>query len=337
MFVFLDSAPIWEPLADKLFPPWSPDGSQIAFQSLGGPNQSWVVKVIGSNGSSERQIGPRDGHCGLPSWSLSGQEILFASNIDAGEEQDFLNYEIYSMDTNGRNVVRLTDNRFWDSAPVPVPRKQGVEVSEDSVHIPGASTLKDKDLHELTAGVKDAVVRIETDLGTKGTGFIVESEGVVLTNNHVIKDARTITVFLEDGTRYDGKLLGRDLIRDLALVKIEASELSALELGDVIRSAVGSDVLVIGYPLGVTGLTTTQGEVSSIKYDDGRNVTYVQTDSTINPGNSGGPLLNMQGQVIGMVTSKITGDEIEDIGLAVSSNTIMLYLGRLQSGEEITN
>ena len=102
-------------------------------------------------------------------------------------------------------------------------------------------------------------------------------------------------------------------------------------------SRLDSDVMVIGYPLGLTGLTTGSGSASSVKYDPGRNIVFVQTDSTINPGNSGGPLLNMQGQVIGVVTSKITGGEVEDFGLAVSANTVRLYLKRLKEGEVITS
>ena len=130
---------------------------------------------------------------------------------------------------------------------------------------------------------------------------------------------------------------GRDLIRDLALVKIAADNLKTLGLGDVSRVLLGSDLMALGYPLGVTGLTTTVGKTSSIKYDPSRNVAYVQTDTNINPGNSGGPLVDMQGNVIGVVTSKIVSDVVEDFGLTISINTVRLYLDRLKAGEVITN
>ena len=117
------------------------------------------------------------------------------------------------------------------------------------------------------------------------------------------------------------------------MVKIEAIDLPTAELGDVSSVSLGSDVLAIGYPLGYTGLTLTKGSASGIKFDAGSNVIYVQTDATINPGNSGGPLLNLQGQVIGVVTSVI----FEDFGLAVSANTVKLYLERMKAGEVITS
>ncbi len=154
-----------------------------------------------------------------------------------------------------------------------------------------------------------------------------------MTNNHVVVDAETITVFFEDGTRYTATVQGRDLVRDLAVVKIEAIDLPTAELGDVSSVSLGSDVLAIGYPLGHTGLTLTKGSASGIKFDSGSNVIYVQTDANINPGNSGGPLLNLQGQVIGVVTSVI----FEDFGLAISANTVKLFLERMKAGEVITS
>lgn len=191
-------------------------------------------------------------------------------------------------------------------------------------------------VQEVIAESRGAMVRIETELGS-GSGFIIDPDGLILTNNHVIKGATTVSIHLEDGTSYSGVIHGRDLIRDLALVKIAADNLKTLGLGDVSRVLLGSDLMALGYPLGVTGLTTTVGKTSSIKYDPSRNVGYVQTDTTINPGNSGGPLVDMQGNVIGVVTSKIVSDVVEDFGLAISINTVRLYLDRLKGGEVITN
>jgi len=88
---------------------------------------------------------------------------------------------------------------------------------------------------------------------------------------------------------------------------------------------------VLGYPLGNENVSVTSGLVSTIEYDDGRNITWVQTDSAINPGNSGGPLLDMQGRVIGIVTAKMVGVSVEGIGYAISANTINLYLPDLKA------
>ena len=201
--------------------------------------------------------------------------------------------------------------------------------------IPNASTLKAVTVQELTANARGAVVRIETDLGS-GSGFIIDPDGLILTNNHVIRDASEITVFLDNGTSHTGTIQGRDLVRDLAVVKIEASSLPTLELGDLSGVGLGQQVVVLGYPLGTENVTITSGFVSSTDTDGGRNIIWVQTDSAVNPGNSGGPLLNLQGDVVGVVAAKFVSVAIEGVGFAISANTVILYLGRLKAGEVIS-
>jgi len=178
------------------------------------------------------------------------------------------------------------------------------------------------------------VVRIETDLSS-GSGFFISSDGLILTNNHVIRDAGEITVYLEDGTSYDGTVEARDLVHDLALVKIETSGLTCLEMGDLSQVGLGQQVIVLGYPLGGENVTVTSGLVSAIEFDSGRNITWVQTDSAVNPGNSGGPMLTLQGKVIGVVSAKMVGIAVEGIGFAISANTVNTYLPRMEAGETI--
>lgn len=187
----------------------------------------------------------------------------------------------------------------------------------------------------MTAGARSGVVRIETDLGS-GSGFVIDSEGLILTNNHVISDASEITVFLGDGASFEGTVLGRDLTRDLAVVRIETGGLLALQLGDLSQVGLGQQAVVLGYPLGAETLNITSGFVSAMEFDDGRNINWVQTDSAVNPGNSGGPLLNLQGQVVGVVSSKFVAVAIEGVAFAISANTVELYLDRLIAGEVIT-
>ena len=91
----------------------------------------------------------------------------------------------------------------------------------------------------------------------------------------------------------------------------------------------------MGYPLGLEDLSVTRGLVSAVKDDTGRNIRWIQTDSAINPGNSGGPMLNLQGQVIGVVSAKFVGVSIEGVGFAISANTVRLYLDRLLEGEAV--
>ena len=279
-----------------------------------------------------------DGNAG---WSPDGTQIVFNSRRDSAQDVPEAN-EIYVMNADGSDVRRLTTNSAIDAGPRWAPRKQGVEVSEASVIIPNASALKAMTPQEVTANVRAAVVRIETDLGS-GSGFIIDPNGLVLTNNHVISDGGEITVFQEDGTGFTGIVLGRDLVRDLAVLRIEADVLPALELGDLSQVPLLSVGLVAGYPLDTQSFTVTQGQISAFPVDIGRNIVWIQTDATVNPGNSGSPLLNLQGQVIGVMTTKFVDASIEggdptisSVGFAISSNTVKLYLERLKAGETIT-
>lgn len=138
----------------------------------------------------------------------------------------------------------------------------------------------------------------EADRGV-GSGFIIESNGLILTNAHVIEGATTIYVTLTDKREFKAKLLGMDKRTDIAVVKIEARDLPRLSLGDSSRVRVGEWVLAIGSPFGLEN-TVTAGIVSAKSRDTGDYLPFIQTDVAVNPGNSGGPLLNTAGQVIGI-------------------------------------
>ena len=313
-----------------VFPAWSPDGKEILFQSGRSVGGFWAIYVMNSNGSDVRQLTPTSSSHNCPAWSPDGGKILFHSFRDSDQA------EIYVMSRDGSDLTRLTSNAVRDWCPLWAPRKQGLEVDAESIVIPSASSLRPMTVQEVTERTRASVVRIETDLGS-GSGFVIDPNGLILTNNHVIVDADEITVTMEDGTSFNGRVLGRDMVRDLALIEIDAEHLPALELGDLSRVALASDVLVLGFPLDSSDLVVTRGVVSAVKGDDTRNITWVQTDATINPGNSGGPLLNLQGQVIGVVSTKFVAVSVEGAGFAVSTNTIRLYLERLRAGKIIAN
>jgi len=161
-----------------------------------------------------------------------------------------------------------------------------------------------------------------------GSGSFIDARGHVLTNNHVIRDAKKLEVTLADGSKWPAKLVGTDPDNDLAVIKIDApaDKLKPLPLGDSQRLQVGQKVLAIGNPFGL-GLTLTTGIISSL----GRNIRsevgtmiedLIQTDASINPGNSGGPLLNSEGEMIGINTAIIspTGTSV-GIGFAIPVNT----------------
>jgi serine protease Do len=132
-----------------------------------------------------------------------------------------------------------------------------------------------------------------------GSGFILSSDGLIMTNAHVVEGADELVVTLPDKREFKARLVGADKRTDVAVVKIEASGLSAVRIGDVSRLKVGEWVMAIGSPFGLEN-TVTAGIVSAKKRDTGDFLPFIQTDVAINPGNSGGPLINMRGEVVGI-------------------------------------
>ena len=158
-----------------------------------------------------------------------------------------------------------------------------------------------------------------------GTGFIISEDGYILTNNHVVEDAREVTVKLYDGTEYPAKIVGtegRD--SDVAVLKIEASGLTPVTLGNSDEMQVGEDVYVVGNPLGELTYTMTSGIVSAldreIATDRNVNVNMFQLDAAVNSGNSGGPVYDSHGRVLGIVTAKYQSTGIEGLGFAIPIN-----------------
>lgn len=177
-----------------------------------------------------------------------------------------------------------------------------------------------------------------------GTGFIYEKSGYILTNQHVIENADVIQVTVDGVTKpYEAKLLGSSKDLDLAVLKIEGdSDFPTVALGDSDSIKVGSEVIAIGNPQGfdhtvTTGVLSAKGRSIDIAEEDGsgtRNYTnLLQTDASINPGNSGGPLLNMNGQVIGMNVAVST--DSQGIGFAIAVNTIKEVVDKLEANQEI--
>jgi serine protease Do len=169
-----------------------------------------------------------------------------------------------------------------------------------------------------------------------GSGFIIDEDGYVVTNNHVIENADQIKVKLKDESEYDAAIVGRDPNTDIALLKIESDQkFATVKLGDSEALQVGQWVVAIGSPFGLeqtvtAGIVSAKGRViGSGPYDD-----FIQTDASINPGNSGGPLLNMQGQVVGINTAIVaTG---QGIGFAIPINLARDIIVALKEQGEVT-
>ncbi len=173
----------------------------------------------------------------------------------------------------------------------------------------------------------------------QGSGFLVSEDGTILTNHHVVDGADKLTVTLADGREYVGQVVGTDSRSDVAVIKIEAKELPALRLGNSDLAEVGEWVLAIGSPFGLTG-TVTSGIVSAM----GRNrvgitdyENFIQTDAAINPGNSGGPLVNLNGEVIGINTAIFSRSGANNgIGFAIPINMVRQIQDQLVEDGSVT-
>ncbi|VEP11356.1 putative serine protease HtrA [Hyella patelloides LEGE 07179] len=156
-----------------------------------------------------------------------------------------------------------------------------------------------------------------------GSGFVVSSDGLILTNAHVVDGSDRVTVTLKDGSTHEGKVMGTDSFTDLAVIKIEAEDLPAVNFADSEELQPGEWAIAIGNPLGLdntvtTGIVSATGRSSAQVGVADKRISFIQTDAAINPGNSGGPLLNAQGEVIGINTAII--QNAQGIGFAIPIN-----------------
>lgn len=165
-----------------------------------------------------------------------------------------------------------------------------------------------------------------------GSGIIVTSDGYIVTCEHVIDGAESITVVLNDDTEHAATLIGSDSRNDLAVIKIDATGLTPATLGDSDMLTVGEDVIAIGNPLGELRGTATGGMISATSRDvnvEGVNMTLLQTDAAISPGNSGGGLFNSSGSLIGIVNAKASSDNTEGIGFAIPVSSVKQIISDL--------
>ena len=210
-----------------------------------------------------------------------------------------------------------------------------------------AATIDGLDVAAVLKQVEPAVVAVQTEsVSTSplspglqeaaGTGFIVSSDGEIVTNNHVIEGARQVQVTLDDGSTESATVVGADQNADVAVLKIDASNLPTVKLGDSNDVAVGDPVVAIGNALNLQGTpTVTEGIVSAldrtITEENGVNLQdVIQTDAAINPGNSGGPLVDDKGRVIGIDTAD--ADQAQNIGFAISIDQAKQVVDQVNNG-----
>jgi len=265
--------------------------------------------------------------------------------------------------TSGCGLLEQAQQGLQENVPrsevagrtVPPPASQPSSTRSDSVFAPASAPLAvggPLTVREVAERVKPAVVQIVTDQGTTrdptsgrrgratgiGSGAVVDTAGRILTNHHVVANAKSMAVALPDGRTFDAKLVGSDPDTDLAVIQIQGDNLPVAPLGDSDQLAVGDGLVAIGNALGLPGgPTVTAGVVSAMgrtvqepgdnNSDEPGAVLYdaIQTDAAINPGNSGGPLVNMYGQVVGINTMVAAlaepGVPAQGIGFAIAINT----------------
>lgn len=187
--------------------------------------------------------------------------------------------------------------------------------------------------------VKDQLLRVFPVEGV-GSGVIIDKKGYILTNNHVIEKATKLKVTTTDGNMYEGNVVGADKQTDLAIIKIDSKDaLSSAVLGNSDMLKIGQIVIAIGNPFGLDGgPSVTAGIISSLtrrlRFENGV-MELIQTDASINPGNSGGPLVNTNGEVIGINTAKIP--YAQGIGFAVPINVAKMIINDLITNGRVTN
>jgi serine protease Do len=245
---------------------------------------------------------------------------------------------------------RLFKNITANAAVVAVIFVSGVVVSQQInlrsltpaiAQTPNTTSYEDQSIQAVRS-IKPSVVDIvgSDSSGTtiNGTGFVINSDGLVVSNNHVVNDPNIkYSVVLSDGTQYDAKVLGLDAYNDVALLQIDAHGLPAVKFGDSDGLETGQTVFAVGNSLGKYQNTVTKGVVSGLgrAVDMGSNTVLqprmqnlIQTDAAINPGNSGGPLINLKGEVVGMNT--MIDAEGRGIGFAVAANVVNSSVDQLR-------
>lgn len=195
-------------------------------------------------------------------------------------------------------------------------------------------------------GVFEKEENPDSQISSEGSGVIYKKEGkyaYLVTNTHVINGAKKVDILLADGNKVPGEVVGSDVYSDIAVVRISADKAKAVaEFGDSNQLTVGETSIAIGSPLGTDyansvtqGIISSQGRNVKLKADNGQNISTraLQTDAAINPGNSGGPLINIQGQVIGITSSKISNNgqtSVEGMGFAIPANDVVNIIKQLE-------
>ncbi|MDQ3100391.1 MAG: trypsin-like peptidase domain-containing protein [Bacteroidota bacterium] len=214
------------------------------------------------------------------------------------------------------HAARVLSQNETLHAQVSAAYGSGLAMSKGStVDIPVPSAIKFEGRKDMMSALVKAVVTIQTETG-HGSGFLISNNGYMITNEHVVEGENSVKVKFEQGFTLDGTVIKTNKDYDLALVKVEATDLPALSIGNDAGLMLGEEIFAIGTPLDATlGQSVSRGILSGRR--EYESFQYLQTDVSINPGNSGGPLIDETGKVVGVATMKISGKGLEGLGFGV--------------------
>jgi serine protease Do len=273
---------------------------------------------------------------GLVFLHFSGDSHTFAATGAVTNEPASSAVDI-QISPSGRVAAQPSGYMLKNSIADIAERVGKAVVNIDTKRTVKVSPLPFGDLFYEFFGIRQQELSREVEVPAIASGFIVRSDGYVLTNNHVIEGAKEIVVTLADGRKFNGKIMGRDSRNDLAIVKIEAKNLPAVQLGDSDAIRPGDFAIAIGNPYGLQH-TVTAGIISglarSLDGDPSEAGIYIQTDAAINRGNSGGPLIDIDGRVVGINTAIIA--QAQGLGFAVPVNVAKSVMDDLISGKRLT-
>lgn len=270
--------------------------------------------------------------CGLVGSICGGLLVGFAMRS--------LDRENAQLQATAPNNNQQQDEDFDIQTVRPSVQVPGTELSADGLYTP--AQVYAMNVNAVVGIANEAttynVFGQASETASSGSGFIISPNGEILTNYHVVQGAQKLTVTLYDGREYQAKVLGYEAASDVALIKIEESNLPYVTLGDSDTLYVGDEVAAVGNPLGELTYSMTVGYVSAMdRYvnTDGTPINMMQIDAAINSGNSGGPLFDMHGTVVGIITAKYSGTTgsgttIEGIGFAIPINDITSILADLR-------
>ena len=288
-------------------------------------------------------------------------------NYQAGPQQPVQEMKPVKKDRKGMKLVALAlvcallggavgggivwgVGRSGGSTSVNVSSRQATEVALKQVD--GKTEMSDAEVYAATVNSTVSINSTSTtnfyghqvQSASAGSGFILTADGYIVTNHHVIDGASTVKVTLYNGDTYDAAIIGSDEDYDIAVLKIDASGLQPVTVGDSDKLNVGDHVLAIGNPLGELTFSMSGGMVSCVNRAinvSGTPFNMIQTDASINPGNSGGPLLNSYGEVVGIVSAKYSSDSseesVEGLGFAIPINDVSSMIQDIMTNGYVSN